>query len=113
MRPVPFDHDKLVHRQKREVRRYCRHPTARAWSPAATGTSTTTGRQVRNLIACAQVRTKLPDASGSVLPEGGWSQRELLEFGRLAPKSEEHEQRYDFDRLDRRDVALEGAQRKN
>jgi hypothetical protein len=62
-------------------------------------------RQVYNLIACAQIRTKIPEVSGSALPEEGWSQKAILEFARLAPKSEAHEQRRDFDKLDKRDVA--------
>jgi hypothetical protein len=61
--------------------------------------------QAFNLISCAQIAPKLPALSSSVLEENGWSQRALLEFGRLAPRSEEHEQRYDFDRLDRGRVA--------
>lgn len=61
--------------------------------------------QAFNLIACAQVRAKLPAPSSSMLDEkDGWSQRELLEFARLAPASEDHGQRRDFDRLSKRDV---------
>lgn len=61
--------------------------------------------QARKLIVCAQVRTKLPDISDTVVSEDGWSQKALVEFARLAPQSEEHEQRRDYDRLDKRDAA--------
>jgi hypothetical protein len=62
-------------------------------------------RQVFNLIACAQVREKIPETFCSVLQKEGLTQRELLEFARLAPKDEEAPGRpYDFGKLNRRDV---------
>jgi hypothetical protein len=53
----------------------------------------------------AQIRAKLPDSSSPAGDENELSQIALLELGRLAPKSEDHAQRPDYDRLDRRDVA--------
>jgi hypothetical protein len=61
-------------------------------------------RQVRYLISSAQIRTKLPDLSGTAVPEAEWSVKAVNEFGRLAPQDEDHEQRRDYDRLDKRDV---------
>jgi hypothetical protein len=61
--------------------------------------------QAKKLIVCAQIRRKIPDLSATPVAESGWSQVAILEFARLAPKSEEHEQRRDFDQLDKRDVA--------
>jgi hypothetical protein len=64
--------------------------------------------QALQLIACAQIRVKLPDISGTssgTADEGQkWSQNAVYEFARLAPKDEGTSQGYDFDRLDRRDV---------
>jgi hypothetical protein len=66
-------------------------------------------RQARKLILCAQVREKLPDRIGIAIPINGggekWSQRDLLELARLAPRKEEAGQPYDIDRLNSRDVA--------
>jgi hypothetical protein len=67
-------------------------------------------RQCQRLMLCAQVRGKLPEANpspGTDSPGGGdgdWSQKELLEFARLAPRKAEKGQPYDVGRLDRRDV---------
>jgi hypothetical protein len=57
------------------------------------------------LLACAQIRPRLPPLSGT--PDNGeWSQRELLEFGRLAPQAaDQRGQPRDYTRLDRRDAA--------
>jgi hypothetical protein len=53
----------------------------------------------------AQIRAKLPEPSSPAGDENELSQIALLELGRLAPKSDDHAQRPDYDRLDRRDVA--------
>jgi hypothetical protein len=66
--------------------------------------------QAFKLIACAQIRAKLPGPplstavdNGAAAPE--WSQKALYEFGRLAPKSEDARGKpYDLDRLNKRDV---------
>jgi len=61
--------------------------------------------QAWNLIRCAQVRTKLPNLQHAVDSREAWSQRELLEFSRLAPRAEgQPGQPYDFDRLKKKDV---------
>jgi hypothetical protein len=66
--------------------------------------------QANYLIACAQVRTKLPDelTTAVVSGENGDTksevpQRVLREFARLAPMTEDG-QRRNYDRLDRHDV---------
>lgn len=60
---------------------------------------------VYRLIACAQVRPKLPEPFSPTGEKEGWSQSALLEFGRLAPKDRESRGHpHDYDRLDRRDV---------
>jgi hypothetical protein len=62
-------------------------------------------RQAYTRIACAEVHLKLPDASCSALHDnGGLTQRVLMQLARLAPKSEEHEQRRDFDKLVKDDL---------
>jgi hypothetical protein len=68
-------------------------------------------RQALILIACSQIRSKVPDSSRTRVrenaPAGGeeWSRKELLELGRLAPKSKDHDQRRDYSELRRSDVA--------
>jgi hypothetical protein len=66
-------------------------------------------RHARSLISCAQIRQCLPERIGSALPKDGkpakdWSQREILEFARLAPKKDEPGQPRDLDKLDPRAV---------
>lgn len=64
--------------------------------------------QAFQLIACAQIRAKLPDlpggSSGSANDGQKWSQNAVYEFARLAPKDEGTNQGYDFDKLNKRDV---------
>jgi hypothetical protein len=64
--------------------------------------------QAFRLIACAQIRSKLPEVSsprGDETTRKEWPQKALLELGRLAPKSKDHEQRRNYDQLRRSDVA--------
>jgi hypothetical protein len=56
------------------------------------------------LMAIAQIQPKLPERLSSSSPGEtrsgcGWSQKEMLEFGRLAPETD-HAQRRDYDQLD-------------
>lgn len=54
---------------------------------------------------CAEIRPKLPTPpSRSALRDNGWTQREIIELRRLAPVSEDHDQRYDFRKLRKQDV---------
>jgi hypothetical protein len=63
--------------------------------------------QAYNLIACAQIRQKLPEPPGvstAVDTPPRWSQKAVLEFGRLAPQNKNADgQPRDYGRLDRRD----------
>jgi hypothetical protein len=56
----------------------------------------------------AAERTKVPNRIDTTVSNtdkaGGWSQRELLEFARLAPKSKEAGQPHDVDKLNKRDA---------
>jgi hypothetical protein len=57
------------------------------------------------LIACAQIRPKLSEVLSPRGEKYDWSQKELLEFGRLAPKMEDRPgQPRDYDALKRQDV---------
>jgi hypothetical protein len=58
--------------------------------------------QANTLITCAQVRVKL-DERHAGHDGGSWSQRELLELARLAPRDKSKPgHTHDFDALDRR-----------
>jgi hypothetical protein len=62
-------------------------------------------RQAFNLIACAQIRGKLSQVQHAALEDKGWSQRELIELARLAPKDKSKAGHPpDYDRLKRQDV---------
>src|SRR5262245_21301728 len=56
------------------------------------------------LISAAQIRTKLPELSGTTVSNKSWAVSAVNAFGRLAPQDEDHEQRRDYDRLNKRDV---------
>jgi hypothetical protein len=63
--------------------------------------------QVKNLILCAEIRPKLPDLSlgQRVGPKSEWSQRAVMEFGRLVPERDDDERKKDYAALRKTDAS--------
>jgi hypothetical protein len=61
-------------------------------------------REAENWVIAAKIRAKLPEASRNTFRGHTWALRDFLALARLAPKSDDHAQRYDYDRLDEQEV---------